>query len=299
MNHVEEGFLDDTVLMDPEINRGRRVLPSDVDKALLADIGYEIEGFTTEGETAEIVTENNEEIEGTIADDDINALGGDDSISGDEGNDNLNGGTGEDYLYGNEGNDTINGGAGDDFLYGDALSFTEGGSDRFIIEPDGGDDTINNFFVAEDAIEISGDLGFRNSDEVLDAISTSSSFLGRRSSELTLDSENKITINHDDPLSEANFIVQPSQFPDEQLFLGDSNGDGNYTALDAALIARVAEGLDDSFGAYPSTEPLSVGDFTGDGIISVLDAVNVARTAVGLSTEPEISDLSTFAISNS
>src|SRR6056297_1308440 len=45
LSHVQDGFADDTVLFDPILTNGTRTLPGDIDLAMLADIGFEIEGF--------------------------------------------------------------------------------------------------------------------------------------------------------------------------------------------------------------------------------------------------------------
>ena len=57
-------------------------------------------------------------LSGTVSDDAILALGGDDFASGEEGNDWLDGADGNDRLFGNAGNDTLIGQAGNDTLTG-------------------------------------------------------------------------------------------------------------------------------------------------------------------------------------
>ncbi len=73
-------------------------------------------------------------------------------------------------------------------------------------------------------------------------------------------------------------------------YLGDASGNGAYTGLDAALIARVFSTLDSGFDAYPLVDPVIIGDASGDGAISGLDPSFVAQESVGL-TRPEIPDL--------
>ncbi|MCA9246607.1 MAG: tandem-95 repeat protein [Planctomycetales bacterium] len=73
-------------------------------------------------------------------------------------------------------------------------------------------------------------------------------------------------------------------------FFGDASGNGDFSALDAALIARVAVGLDEGFAAYGAVSPMTVADVTGDGTVSSLDASYVARKALGL-PQPEIPEL--------
>ena len=116
LSHVEDGF-GDRVLLDPIYNGGRN-LPTELDLALLADIGYEIDGFVTQGSTPPIATDGDEEIWGTILGDVIAALEGNDLVRGFEGNDTIQGNEGDDSLFGAEGDDLLLGGANNDQLQG-------------------------------------------------------------------------------------------------------------------------------------------------------------------------------------
>ena len=85
--------------------------------------------------------------------DDIDILrgdSGDDEIYGGEGKDTILGDEGDDEIYGGAGNDTILGGGGDDTLTGGA------GEDTFVYSRiEAGDDTIKDFNVDEDTIDLS------------------------------------------------------------------------------------------------------------------------------------------------
>ena len=115
-------------------------------------------------------TDGADRMDGLGGNDRLYGFGGNDLIYGGEGDDDAAGGTGDDTLYGGqgsdelwgeEGDDTLYGGEGDDYIWGDAgddtLSGGEG-ADTFIYHPDydtGGSDTIKDFTVGEDAIDLS------------------------------------------------------------------------------------------------------------------------------------------------
>ncbi len=80
------------------------------------------------------ITEEADQLHGSLADDSIDGLGGDDSIYGKGGNDTLIGGAGDDVLSGQDGSDTLEGGAGDDSL--------SGGSGDDVLSGGAGDDEL-------------------------------------------------------------------------------------------------------------------------------------------------------------
>ncbi len=73
-------------------------------------------------------------------------------INGLGGNDVITGSWGDDMILGGPGNDTLDGGGGDDLLVGGS------GSDTFVLNDDGVD-TIIDFTVGEDVIDLSGVTG--------------------------------------------------------------------------------------------------------------------------------------------
>lgn len=97
---------------------------------------------------------------------------GNDLISGGKGNDRLFGGAGNDLIYGDKGNDTLRGNQGNDLLDGgkgnDLLIGGQGndlltggkGKDRFRFAPGDGTDTITDFALGKDVIELSQGLKF-------------------------------------------------------------------------------------------------------------------------------------------
>lgn len=80
----------------------------------------------------------------------MDGKGGDDILYGNNGNDTLLGGLGNDQLDGGNGRDILDGGAGDDILSGGR------GGDTFVFRPGFGHDTIADFSIFEDRLDISG-----------------------------------------------------------------------------------------------------------------------------------------------
>ena len=95
---------------------------------------------------------------GRTGNDTIDGEGGDDVLSGGSGNDSVSGGDGNDRIYGGEGNDTLDGGNNDDVIWGNAgndLLTGGAGADTFGFDYGHGNDTITDFDVAEDFIDLS------------------------------------------------------------------------------------------------------------------------------------------------
>ncbi len=115
-------------------------------------------------------TEQSDSITGGGLEDIIQGGAGFDFINGNEGDDVIKGGDNIDFLMGGTGNDVISGDAGDDFIMGGAGDdvikggagndniFGGAGKDTFVLEffDNGGVDTINDFQVGEDKIELRG-----------------------------------------------------------------------------------------------------------------------------------------------
>lgn len=91
---------------------------------------------------------------GGADDENLNGGGETDLIAGGGGNDTINGGGGNDLIEGGSGDDELIGGAGDDRIVGgtgnDGLTGNEG-KDLFVMQPGGGNDTVNDF---EDGIDL-------------------------------------------------------------------------------------------------------------------------------------------------
>lgn len=109
--------------------------------------------------------DNNSRSSGTTTggDDIIYGGAGDDRIGGKAGNDKLFGEQGNDQIWGDDGDDILRGGLGNDTLTGDDFSGGSG-SDTFILAAGEGSDTILDFEVGIDVIELANGL---MSDELL------------------------------------------------------------------------------------------------------------------------------------
>ena len=216
--HIEEGFSDDNTSLDGSLTIGSRVLPSVHDQAILADIGYEIAGFSKVGTTPSLATQSSERIFGREVDDVIDALGGDDTLQGDGGADLLRGNSGSDDLFGQSGDDTLRGGTGDDYLGGgsgnDVLDggpgvdvlFGEAGQDIFEIRAGDGQNTVSDFDLSSERIRLVNS-GFDNVQDAVAAITKTASNV----SQLTLPDGTTVKVFHasqfGSPLTASHFEV--------------------------------------------------------------------------------------------
>ncbi len=154
-------------LMAPALAAGERQQPQALDKAMLADIGYAIDGFTAQGRTPAIVTDGDDpRVAGTEVADSLDGGGGADRIQGGAGADHLAGGPGADTLLGQAGADTLVGGAGADSLRGGpgddtldggagANSLTGGaGADTFVLGHGADGTRITDFDPTADTLRI-------------------------------------------------------------------------------------------------------------------------------------------------
>lgn len=243
--HVEDGFDDNHTLMDPSTAKGSRQEISVFDKAILSDIGYEIDGFEKRGVPFPVASKLSETITGTPLVDVIDALAGNDVVLGGKGNDILKGGAGSDEIQGAEDDDRIYGGVGDDLIFGDAgddvIFGDEGddqlnggiGSDVFVckfgtedIWTGVGEDTV--VVLCEGNVSRVHDFDFEK-DKILiigSELSTISSFFSSKYREFTnywtfdLPNSSKLYVKDDaDMLREENFNLQISW--DLEVFLGN------------------------------------------------------------------------------
>jgi len=113
--------------------------------------------FAGSGKDLVYAGSGNDTVYGGAAQDTLYGGSGNDFIDGGNTNDELYGESGNDTLIGGQGEDYLEGGSGDDVLTGDG----SGGSakeDVFYYESNFGDDTITDFDLKKDTLEISGDI---------------------------------------------------------------------------------------------------------------------------------------------
>ncbi len=102
-------------------------------------------------------------VSGNFGSDNLSGGAENDALYGNQDDDTLDGGTGNDSLNGGQQNDILTGGDGDDWLAGDLGndSLTGGaGSDKFVLTPTGGSDTVTDFEDGVDSLVLAGGLTF-------------------------------------------------------------------------------------------------------------------------------------------
>ena len=270
--HVINGYASDTVVMDPFVNRGTRIAPSVYDKALLADIGYQIVGYTAQGSTPALTTsgadvtvygtilgdyidgmEGNDQIQGADGGDTLLGGAGNDTIFGEDGNDLLLGGAGNDQIQGGAGNDTLRNGTGDDWLYGGA------GRDTYEIRANGGGlASLYDFDLATEVIRLVGS-GFASAAAAVAAITKIYSNV----SHLTFGDGTSIDVFHGSqsgtPLTAANFEI-----------IAATPYEGSYT--DDTLTGDAAVDILEGFGGNDRLEGGEGNDsiYGGDGVDTLI-----------------------------
>ncbi|NET49087.1 MAG: hypothetical protein F6K09_10260, partial [Merismopedia sp. SIO2A8] len=140
-----------------------------------------------------------------------------------DGGDRIDGGAGNDTIQGGGGDDLIIGGTGNDDLYGEGeegtffpvasnvevvVDYSPTSRDTFAFDVGSGQDTIHDFGADYDTIQISPAYGFATPADVLSRVVFSQTLPDNRTqSTLTLSDGNVITIKHDKPLTDGNFVI--------------------------------------------------------------------------------------------
>lgn len=142
--------------------------------------------------------ENDDTLYGGLGDDLVGGGRGNDLLYGDEGNDRLRGGPGDDVLYGGLGNDILRGSFGGDKLAGnegDDILWGGEGQDVFVFSQNSGNDTIRDFELGLDIINIGNTLF----NDVLQTVTS-------RGLELSFGSSNVLVSSYDTFLEESSFL---------------------------------------------------------------------------------------------
>ncbi len=211
-NHIAEGLDGGPAVMDTFNRLGVRTLPTDLDKAILADIGYEIDGFSKQGSPFALATEMGETIFGSALGDVINGLGGDDDLVGLGGADHLRGGPGANKLFGGA------------------------GADRYYFGQGDGQSRLNDFDFVNEKIVIDPAFGFTSAADVLALVSNPFSNV----SEINLPGDASAYVFHNE--SGSALLAQNIIFgvlPDA------GGGDGSGGSSDADIL--VGDGSDNLF----------------------------------------------------
>ncbi len=269
--HVRDGIRNDSVLMDPSLTTGTRTVPTDIDKAILADIGYEIAGFSHQGTQPPIATDNGETIFGTVVADMLSGGGGDDQIQGNNGNDTLDGGSGTDVLFGGDGVDT------------------------FVLRAASGGNRVLDFDVAREVIQLI-DSGFASVSEVLATISKP--FLNV--SRVTLSDGSYMDVFHTSqsgtPLTATNFILSNpggASANDDTLLLvsGDETRDG-LEGRDTAVVETASSNFTLSLAANGALTLLDRNGTGGRDTLINIEELQFSDTTIDLTDVASLVSLS-------
>jgi Ca2+-binding RTX toxin-like protein len=156
------------------------------------------------GDDIALGKEGNDSISGGIGKDEVFGGDGRDTVKGDAGDDKCYGGAGDDLVSGGAGNDLINGEAGNDKLYGDL------GSDTFAFDAGSGKDTIYDFNVKQDYIDLSDLEQFDSFADIQGAMTTNRGVTIIDLGDTDLDGHNdviELVGVSQKVLKEANFVI--------------------------------------------------------------------------------------------
>jgi Ca2+-binding RTX toxin-like protein len=192
------------------------------------------------------------------------------NLYGSAADDVLIGGAGNDQIYGGAGNDTLQDGAGVDVLYGGA------GADTFLMTADGKVNTIADFTLGQDKIDLS-DWQFLRNFEQLKMTSTATGI------QITFNTETLTIISAaGTPLQASQFTwgdlinlsqvcVNPDPVPEPTLVIGGENGDlvgaaGGEVLVGTAVSERLfgMAGNDTLYGGIGATSDTLYGGLGND-----------------------------------
>jgi len=123
--------------------------------------------FAGSGKDLVYADSGNDTVYGEAGMDELYGGAGDDVIAGGDSNDDLLGENGDDTLIGGQGEDTLVGGSGNDVLTGDGPGVPPK-EDVFFYESNFGDDTITDFDLSRDTLEIRENINGTSIDDPAD-----------------------------------------------------------------------------------------------------------------------------------
>ncbi|HAX77374.1 MAG TPA: hypothetical protein DCY88_16450 [Cyanobacteria bacterium UBA11372] len=140
---------------------------------------------------------------------------GKDSLFGGDGEDLLFGGDGDDYMYGGGGKDTLVGGAGKDIFVIDTIALGSGKAGDTVTGggAKSGFDVIYDFNASEDKLQIGGDFGFGNANDVLKSVTTGTTSTGVTYNVIALSQQFRIAVFSNSSLTVNNISVGLGNLP--------------------------------------------------------------------------------------
>ena len=134
---------------------------------------------------------------------------GKDSLYGGDGEDLVFGGDGDDYIYGSGGKDTLVGGAGADIFVVDSIALGSGKAGDTVTGggATSGYDVIYDFNASEDKLQIAGDIGFGNANDVFNSVTTGTTSTGDTYNVIAFSPQFRIAVFSNSALTVNNISV--------------------------------------------------------------------------------------------
>jgi Ca2+-binding RTX toxin-like protein len=158
IDHMTGALGGDSYYVDNVDDVVNEINPNEGRDRIFTTVSYSMTGTAAGVELAYLLGTGNINITGNDLDN---------AITGNSGNNVIDGGNGNDSISAGAGNDTLIGGAGNDWLTGGA------GADVFLFAPGSGADTIADFNIAEDKLDLNAYAGINTAAELIPYASNS------------------------------------------------------------------------------------------------------------------------------